>query len=109
MYLLLDYLRLRIKYGVKFELLPIVTLKSIGNYRGISLYNAINNRFKDKSAFDWNLIKDEKNKIKDAEIRGWGEILIDQLYEKFDGVLSMERRIKLLLKEFGIQYNLRNI
>jgi len=105
----LDYLKYRIRYGVKFELVPIVTLRNIGHFKAISLYNKLNNRFKEKDYFDWTFISDFKEELKTNDITGWGPTSKSLLLDKFDGILSMENKIKNVLSEFGIDYNIKNI
>lgn len=103
----IEYLKHRIHYGVKFELIPIVTLPKIGNFRGISMFNSINNRFKQSSELDWTVLKKIEKELLELGINGWGEILIKELYTNLEGVLSVERRMKKVLKLFNIEYNLK--
>ncbi len=103
----IEYLKHRIHYGVKFELIPIVTLHKIGNFRGISMFNSINNRFNQSIELDWTVLKEIENELLELGIDGWGEILIKELYTNLEGVLSVERHMKKVLKLFNIEYNLK--
>lgn len=105
---MLNYLKDRVHYGVKFELIPIIWLKNIGNFRGISLYNALNNRFANLNQMDWTVIEKIKGEIIKTEITGWGETLKEQLLVKLDEVLKVEKRVKNILSLFNIDYNLKN-
>ena len=102
----LEYLKKRVQYGVGFELYPIVTLPNIGNRRGISLFNAINRKFNEKDKLDWKILEGRQIELKKASIEGWGT-LIDRMYEKLEGVLSVENKMKQVLSKFNIDYNLK--
>ena len=103
----LQYINARIQYGVRFELYPIITLQNIGNYRGISLFNALNNKFKDREEFYWRDIQGLKNEILNADIDGWGNILKNNLYDNLAGIISVENKMKRVLRKFNIDYNVR--
>ena len=103
----LEYLRLRIRYGVKFELIPIVTIKNIGNYRAISLYNSLNNRFKEKDYIDWQVLSKIEKELKSTDITGWGKKLINNLYENLESIEAMDKKVKLILGEFNLDYNIK--
>jgi hypothetical protein len=38
-----------------------------------------------------------------------GSTLKSLLFEKYDGILGMENKIKSVLSEFGIDYNIRKV
>jgi len=103
----LKYVKVRIYYGVRFELYPIVTMQNIGNYRGISLFNALNNRFREKDEFDWKILEEIKDELLKTEIDGWGQTLMNSLFDNLDGIISIENKMKIILKRFNIKYNVR--
>ena len=105
---MLEYLKLRIRYGVKFELIPIITLQNIGNFRGISLYNAINNRFRDADQLSWEILKTIEGEFLKSDITGWDK-LKKKLFEELEGILSIEKRLKKTLELFNIKYNIREL
>lgn len=103
----LNYIKVRIYYGVRFELYPLVTLQNIGNYRGISLYNALNNRFRERDEFNWKILEEIKSELLSTEIDGWGQKLITNLFNELDGIISIENKMKKILKKFNIEYNVK--
>lgn len=103
----LNYIKVRIYYGVRFELYPIVTMQNIGNYRGISLYNALNNRFRDRDELNWKILEEIKDGLLKTEIDGWGKSLMNNLFDNLDGIISIENKMKKILKKFNIEYNVR--